>query len=219
MNEEKVLHIVKSLSKTWAQKYQSEHERRPSAAKGLLTNPQAGLSFILANSFARAGGEQAGYGSFAVQALIEVEKVQGSYEKFIQLPNAPEVLWENFIQLCTQKRVGINRKNNEGVVKGTVRLAQGSIHYNPFEYLGLNVVSNTVDTFLLLRNIPGIGDKIASFITRDVVTILDVENKISPENQVLIQPIDRWIKGFACLFWEELKGRAPSCARAINFYK
>jgi hypothetical protein len=219
LNEEKVLHIVKSLSETWAQKYQSEHERRPSAAKGLLTNPQAGLSFILANSFARAGGEQAGYGSFAVQALIEVEKVQGSYEKFIQLPNAPEVLWENFIQLCTQKRVGINRKNNEGVVKGTVRLAQGSIHYNPFEYLGLNVVSNTVDTFLLLRNIPGIGDKIASFITRDVVTILDVENKISPENQVLIQPIDRWIKGFACLFWEELKGRAPSCARAINFYK
>ncbi len=210
MNEEKVRSIVKSLSEGWAQKYQSAHERGPSAAKGLLTDPRAGLSFILANGFARAGGEQAGYGSFAVQALIEVEKVQGSYEKFIELDNAPKVLWGKFVQLCNQKGIGVNQKNNEGVVKGSVKLAQVSIHHNPFEHIGLNIVSNTVDTFLLLRNMPGIGDKIASFITRDVVTILDVENKIAPENQVLIQPVDRWIKGFAGLFWEELKGRAPS---------
>lgn len=210
MNEEKVQRIVKSLSESWAQKYQSLHERGPSTAKGLLTNPHAGLSFILANGFARAGGEQAGYGSFAVQALIEAEKVQGSYEKFIESANAPDVLWGKFIQLCAKKGTGVNRKVNEGVIKGSVRLAQRSIHHNPFEYLGLNVVSSTVDTYLSLRNISGIGDKIASFITRDVVTILDVENKIAPENQVLIQPIDRWIKGFAGLFWEELKGRAPS---------
>ena len=210
MNDEKVRSIVKSLSEEWAQKYQSAHERGSNAAKGLLSNPSAGLSFILANGFARAGGEQAGYASFAVKGLIEVEKVRGSYEKFIELDNAPEVLWGKFVQLCTQNGVGINQKINEGVVKGSVGIAQGSIHHNPFEQMGLTVVSNTVDTFLLLRNISGIGDKIASFITRDVVTILDVENKIAPENQVLIQPVDRWIKGFAGFFWEELKDRAPS---------
>lgn len=210
LNEEKVKNIIKTLSEDWAQKYQSENNRGPSAARVFLTNPRAGLSFILANGFARAGGEQAGYGSFAVQALEDVEKIQGSYEKFVQLGNAPEVVWSRFVQLCNQKGIGINQKNNEGVVKGSVKLAQKSIHHNPFEHIGINVVSNTVDTFLLLRNIPGIGDKIASFITRDIVTILDVENKIEPQNQVLIQPIDRWIKGFAGLFWEELKGRAPS---------
>jgi hypothetical protein len=209
LNEEKVQSIVKSLSEGWAQKYQSVHERGPGAAKVLLASPHAGLRFILENGFARAGGEQAGYGSFALQALIDVEKVHGSYEKFIELTNAPELLWNKFIQLCTQKRIGINQKINKGVVKGSVKLAQISIHHNPFEHLGLNVVSNTADTFLLLRNISGIGDKIASFIARDIVTILDVENEIAPENQFLIQPIDRWIKGFATLFWEELKGRAP----------
>lgn len=209
LNEEKVKSIVKKLSEGWAQKYQSENGRGPNAAKGLLTNPRAGLSFILANGFARAGGEQAGYGAFAVQALLEVEKTHESYGNFVQLDNAPEIVWNKFVQLCNQKGIGINQKNNEGVVKGSVKLAQKSVHHNPFEHLGLNVVSNTVDAFLLLRNISGIGDKIASFITRDIVTILDVENKIAPQNQILIQPIDRWIKGFAGLFWEELKGRSP----------
>lgn len=210
MDEEKISNIVKTLSNDWAIKYQSVHQRGPSAAEGLLISPSAGLSFLLGNGFARAGGEQAGYGAFAVQALSDVERVCGSYEKFIEMGNAPEFLWDNFVQLCNQKGVGINQKNNEGVVKGCASLAKKSIHHNPFEHLALTVVPKTVDTFLLLRNIRGMGDKIASFITRDIVTILDVEDRIAPENHILLQPIDRWIKAFAGLFWIELKDRAPT---------
>jgi hypothetical protein len=210
LDEEKISNIVKTLSTAWAEKYQSVHQRGPSAAQELLSNPKSGLSFLLANGFARAGGEQAGYGSFAVQVLSETELFYGSYEKFIELPDATEILWRNFVQLCNNKRVGINKKNNEGVVKGCVGLAQNSIHHNPFERLGLTVVPKTVDTFLMLRNIRGMGDKIASFITRDIVTILNVEDKIAPENHLLLQPVDRWIKTFAGLFWTELRDRAPS---------
>jgi hypothetical protein len=216
LNEEKIQNIVKTLSNDWAQKYQAANKRGPSAAESLLVNPSAGLSFLLENGFARAGGEQAGYGTFAVQALKEVEKDRGSYDKFIELDYAPNVLWERFVKSCNQEGVGINRKINEGVVKGFVKLASVSIHHNPFEQIGLNIVSNTVDAFLSLRNISGIGDKIASFITRDVITILDVEDKIAPEDHVLIQPIDRWIKGMASLFWPELRNRAPSWLVALK---
>jgi len=216
LNEEKAKNIVEILSKDWAERYQSEHGRGPTAAKSLLHNAQAGLNFVLRNSFARAGGEQAGYGRIATQALGKSVRIIGAYDKFIQLTDAPEAVWSKFIQVCNQEGIGINQKINEGVVKGIMKLAQNSVHHNPFEHIGRRVVPNTVDAFLLLRNISGIGDKVASFITRDIVTILDVEDKVAAQNQILLQPIDRWIHGVAILLWKELEGRAPPWLIALK---
>jgi len=47
------------------------------------------------------------------------------------------------------------------------------------------------DAFILLRKIKGIGDKIAAFILRDVVTVLSLEEKIPRQHQVFLQPVDR----------------------------
>lgn len=215
-DEEQKRNIVKTLCEEWAERYQQEHKRGPSAAELLLNSPQAGMNFVLRNGFARAGGEQAGYGDIAVQSLNDSIMVCNSYQKLMQLENASEIVWARFVQICAEKRIGNNQMINEGVVKGTVKLAQKSAHFNPFEQLGSTVVADTIGTFMLLRNIHGIGDKVASFIMRDIVTILDVENKIVVQNQILLQPIDRWIQGMAAFIWNDLGHRTPFWLTALR---
>jgi hypothetical protein len=215
-DEETRKKIVKILCEEWAERYQQKHGRGPTAANLLLKSPQAGLRFVLTNGFARAGGEQAGYGDIAAQALDSSIVANGDYDKLIQLNDAPEILWSNFVQICNEKQVGINAKINEGVVKGLVKLAQNSVNLNPFEHLGSQVAEDTVGTFMLLRNILGIGDKVASFITRDIVTILGLEERIVSGHQILLQPVDRWIHGISSSLWNNLGERAPAWLTALT---
>jgi len=207
IDEEK--RVFRILSNEWAQRYQVEHKRGPSAANQLRDNPQSGLGFLLENGFARAGGEQAGYGSIAGQALEESVRENESYDNLLQQADAPEIVWNQFTRICNQKGIGINQKINRGVVNGLVKLAQNSIDLNPFKHLGVAVITNPVDAFLQLRRIKGIGDKITSFFLRDIVTVLDIEREISPECNILFQPIDRWIQGMSKCLWPELENRAP----------
>jgi hypothetical protein len=215
---DEVKKVVITLSSEWAQKYQREHKRGPDIADQLLNSPQDGLKFLLKNGFARAGAEweKRGYGSLAVQALEESIKNHESYDKLLQLDNAPEIVWEHFTQICKQNRIGENQKLNLGVVNGLVKLAQNSVNHNPFKQLGTIIIQNPVDAYLLLRKIPGIGDKIAAFILRDIVTILDVEDRIAPEYRILLQPIDRWVDGIAKCLWIELGNRAPPWLVALK---
>jgi hypothetical protein len=207
--------IVKIFCMEWAERYQQKHNRGPAAAKLLLNDPRAGLKFVLANGFARAGGEQAGYGDIASQALDDSIVANSDYDKFMRLNNAPEIVWNSFVQICNEKQVGINAKINEGVVKGLVKLAQNSVSLNPFEHLGLKVVEDTIGTFMLLRNILGIGDKVASFITRDIVTILSLEERIVSGHLILLQPVDRWIYGISSYIWNTPGERIPTWLVAL----
>jgi hypothetical protein len=211
-----VKRTIEALSHEWADQYQRENLRGPSEAKILLGNPLAGLNFILMNSFARAGGEQAGYGDIATQALKSALQTHGPYESLVQLDNAPDVVWRNFIQICDQQYIGANQKLNQGVIEGVVKLAQNSVNYNPFEHIGSRLMTDSIGAFLLLRNIHGIADKVAPFILRDIVTILDVENEIAPQDQILLQPMDRWLQGIARHLWNELGNRAPSWLIALK---
>jgi hypothetical protein len=215
-DEETRKKVVKILCEEWAEQYQQKHSRGSAAAKLVLNDPRAGLKFVLTNGFARAGGEQAGYGDMAAQALDSSIIANGDYDKLMRLNDAPEIVWNNFLQICDNKHVGVNAKVNEGVVKGLVRLAQNSVNLNPFEHLGSKVVKDTLGTFMLLRNILGIGDKVASFITRDIVTILSLEERIVSEYQILLQPVDRWIHGISSSLWNNLGQRAPTWLIALT---
>lgn len=214
-NERKIIEI---LSEEWAKQYQNEYRKGPSARRKLLSDPLEGLKFLLENAFARAGGEQAGYGTIAVKALERAIRTHGTYVKFMRLNNPGDIVWSEFKQICEKRGYGINRRLNEGVVKGLVKLAKiaKSLNFNPFKYLASKIESDTLSAFLILRNIRGIGDKIASFILRDMVTILDIEEKIDSQYQILLQPIDRWVHGIAIYLWSDLRGRAPSWAIALK---
>jgi hypothetical protein len=216
LNEERRKRIVNVLSGEWAECYQRENRRRHGSAESLLRNPRSGLVFVLGNAFARAGGEQAGYGDIAVQALDRSVIANGDYNKLMRLNDAPEIAWSSFVRICNEKQVGTNSKINKGVVKGLVKLAQNSVNLNPFEHLSSKMVEDTVGAFMLLRDIHGIGDKVASFITRDIVSILDLEERIVAKHQILLQPVDMWIHGISSSLWNNLGERAPTWLIALT---
>ncbi len=201
--------VVIKLSTEWSLKYKQEHNRGPEAAKDLLNDPVKGLAFFLENSFARAGGEQAGYGIIASKALYSCIIDESSYEALMKQDNACDLVWKSFVLICNEKGFKKNDKLNEPVVKGLVKLAQKSSYLNPFKELSSKIPENMIEAFFLLRNIYGIGDKIASFNLRDVVSIMNMENKIKPQDQILIQPVDRWVNGIAGYIWGYLPERTP----------
>lgn len=214
-NSENIGKTVFTLSTDWASRYKKEHNRGPEQANYLLDDPIKGLSFLLENAFARAGGEQAGYGKIACDALSLSIEACGDYQRLISFPNAKNQVWDNFERLCNKKGIGLNRNLNEQVVKGLVKLAQESLHLNPFEELSVKVPKNTIEAFSILRNIHGIGDKVASFILRDIVSIMNLEKGIRPQDQILLQPIDRWVNGIATFIWD-IPDRTPDWLIALR---
>lgn len=218
MNAANQKRIMEWFAEKWAPIYQSEHNKKPSAAPLLLENAQAGLEYFLRDGFARAGGEQAGYGDIAVNALRTCLHPAGDYKIFVIKDHSPEMVWEAFQKLCITQGIGVNRRLNEGVVKGFVNLSKksSSYGYNPFDYITHKIESSMTDAFLSLRNIKGIGDKIGSFLLRDTVCILDVETEIRPEHRIFLQPIDRWVKETAICLWEDLGERIPEWVIALR---
>lgn len=210
--------IMKLLAGEWASIYQKEHNRNPRIAPSLVRNPQKGLEYFLQDGFARAGGEQAGYGGIAVDALRRCISTVRDYEAFITDTNAPELAWTEFENICLSQGKGVNKRVNEGVVKGLVRLAQESkdYGYNPFRYIGKKVERSMTDAFIALTNIKGIADKIAPFLLRDLVCILDREEKIPLEHRILLQPVDRWVKQTAICLWADLGTRVSSWGIAMR---
>jgi hypothetical protein len=209
INELQQRRIIVRLSTEWAIKYKMENSRGPDAAKALTNNPIEGLAFFLENSFARAGGEQAGYGNIAKKALYLMAK-NGGYISLMEKTEAANLLWDEFREICHNQGIGENKKLNELVVKGLAKLAQESSDFNPFKELSNKLPSDTIDAFLLLRSIHGIGDKIAAFILRDIVSIQNIEDKIKNEDLILVQPIDRWVNGIAQYIWGYLPDRTPN---------
>lgn len=119
--------IMRLLAGEWANIYQKEHNRNPRIAPLLMRNPEKGLEYFLQNGFARAGGEQAGYGEIAVDALHRCISTAKDYEVFIAKKNAPELAWTEFENICLSQGKGVNKRVNEGVVKGLIRLARARV--------------------------------------------------------------------------------------------
>jgi len=145
----------------------------------------------LGKAFARAGGEQARYGEIACKALDACIEEYGSYEELLKQEDAPDIVWRRFVEGCKPK--GVNERLNKGVVIGLVGLAKRSHEEsaNLLLFFRSKIEKYVPDAFILLRKIKGIGDKIAAFILRDVVTVLSLEEKIPRQHQVFLQPVDR----------------------------
>jgi len=211
-------HIMEWFADKWAALYQKEHDKSPKAASVLLENAQAGLEYFLRDGFARAGGEQAGYGDIAVNALRNCVSSAGDYKTLILKENADQIVWTEFERFCMRKNRGINKRLNEGVVKGFVSLVKEFPKFdnNPFRYLAQKMENSMTEAFLTLRNIKGIGDKIATFLLRDIVCILNLETKVPIEHRIFLQPVDRWVKETALILWEDLMERVPSWVIALQ---
>lgn len=210
--------VIRILAGKWASDYQG-YQKSPKIAPLFIQNPKKGLEYFLRDSFARAGGEQAGYGEIAVDALNQCISTIEKFEDIIKKNDAPELVWNRFKDICSSQSKGVNKRVNEGVVKGLIRLTKGSKNYdyNLFRYIGEMARDSMTDAFIKLRNIKGIGDKIAPFLLRDLVCILDFEEKIPLHHRIFLQPIDRWVEETAICLWDDLiTRRVPSWGIAIR---
>lgn len=146
------------------------------------------LSFLLRyHAFARAGGEQAGYGNIAFSSidalpLDEQGRIPGNE------------LWGEFRDRCERRGIGVNERVNKGVIVGLSDLA--TREGNPFLWMEKEVESSgrLSPVYEELLDIKGIGRKIATFIIRDVIWFLGLEDDVVSEDLKFLQPIDRWVR-------------------------
>lgn len=198
-NQEKET-ILKKLAERYGKEYQNSWQQ-DLIDNVLVFNPKEALRLIYRDfAFVRAGGERAGYGRIAQQALEEFEGES--------IPD-PNQLWERFKAICIKEKLGVNQRLNSGVVKGLAKLA--SKHGNLFNWIKKEVETNgrLAPLALTLMNINGIGFKIATFILRDAVWVIgkatnkELEKRIKKEERVFLQPVDRWVQRIAGILWPE----------------
>lgn len=173
-----------------------EYEKRDE----LLKDPVKGLKFILWRAFARAGGQQAGYGEIAVKTLDDIVKEYGGLGEFFEKhgEEAPERFWERFVKAVNEKGKKVNEKADKSRIIKLIKLAQESPEHNLFKRISSMLEEgNLLGAFATLR----IGDKITPFILRDMVLILGIEDEIGRKTplayQVFLQPIDIWVERIA----------------------
>jgi hypothetical protein len=148
-------------------------------------------------AFERAGSARAGYDGITSK-LLHAGKNFASKAEF----------WKAFQSACESERVGSNERLNRRVLEqgyqkhfGTAR-SQGWL----FE-LGRAMADKkrVLPAYLELLAIPGIGPKIAAFLCRDLAWIFGCEERLPASEQLLLQPVDTWIRQIAVLFWPEFK--------------
>lgn len=162
-------------------------------------------------AFERAGAGQSGYGGISADLLQPGKAWAG-----------PEDFYRDFERACKKRRVGVNEKLNREVVKAGYRLhfennpRSGWLHAKGQQIADSGQV---LPVYLELLSITGIGPKIAAFVCRDLVWFFECEDRLSPVEQVLLQPIDTWVRQIAWRLWPEFKSldtKAPDMLLALR---
>lgn len=124
-------------------------------------------------------------------------------EEFDCVPT-PDDLWNKFKGVCKNEGWGINRKLNEGVVRGLTSLTRDE--GNLISWIKNEIKENgKLDSiYLKLTENKGISQKKASFIIRDAVFLISFEDQIKRCDRLYLQPIDRWVKGIAKILFPNL---------------
>lgn len=164
------------------------------------SGPRPPLSFLFRyHAFARAGGEQAGYGDLALSAIDALP--QGKQGK---IPG--KELWGEFRDQCERRGIGVNERVNKGVIVGLSELA--TQEGNLFLWMEKEVENSgqLSPIYESLVDIKGIGRKIATFIIRDVIWFLGLEDDIVTDELKLLQPIDRWVRRVGEQIFPDLEG-------------
>ena len=207
--------LLTKLSR-YADRYRKKHIGNPSfVAKKLRNDPQYALVFFYQRTFARAGGEQADYSATAIRALRIAARPAG-FESLMSKPTADEILWKRFLDICRSQGKKPNAKLNREVVSGIARFSMKSDKRNIAARFEEQIVRDGLaEAYLSLRQLRGVGKKIASFLLRDLVTALEIEDQIPKDALWLLQPVDTWIKATAVYLWPDL---ARTTESFIAFY-
>ena len=196
--------FIRILATDWAAKYQTTYRRAVAFQSDYCSDPRAGTEYFLQNGFERSGGGRAGYNHRAIEALNACVTLAAGYESFLKSPTAQNELWSKFESFCKRDGIGLNRQNNEGVIRGVIELAKesGLMGSNPFTGLASLTPNNVYEAWRRVRMMKGIGDKLASFLIRDIVSIMGCESSVPKDQRIFLQPIDGWVRTTCQLLWD-----------------
>ena len=161
-----------------------------------------GTKFIMSAATARAGGEQAGYGKIICEA-IDRASANIQFENLINKKDVHNRVYSKFLEICREQSKKPNEKINKKLIIDFLTCAQ-NCNSNLFLWLEEHIKDSGVEsTYLELLKIHGVGKKLASFILRDTVWLLNLEKAIPPQDLIYLQPIDTWVKRISFELWED----------------
>jgi hypothetical protein len=176
------------------------------------------LELLLGNyAFSRKGGEGAGYQKHALDALRAVSKSSGGFAALATQPEPGKMVFEEFKAICgaLPKRKGSN-DNLNGVIAGLTDLA-AKVRQSPVLWIRDKIAGagRVEPVFVELLNIRGIGEKLASFILRDIVWLYELERGIEKGDLLYLQPVDIWVRRIASIFWRDSRLESDKVPRLL----
>lgn len=185
------------------------------AVREALADPYYAFRVMLGYyAFAKRGNDRVEYSGFALQALDKV--LQGNkvnFSAFLASGNAPERLWNAFVEVCKENQRKVNEQLNRGLIEGlagyTAQLyADDEIGNIWMDILQAIVQSGRVEPIHeKITDIKGIGPKVGSLVLRDMVALYDLESHIDPSDYHYLQPVDTWIRRIGPMLTEEINDK------------
>lgn len=162
-------------------------------------------------AFAKRGNDRVEYSGFALQALDLV--LQGNKENFpafLESGEAPQRLWEAFVQVCQRNQRKVNEQLNRGLIEGLAGYAQRIYAEDGIGNIWSTIQRDIVRTgrvepiYNTITEIKGIGPKVGALVLRDMVALYDLESAIDPADFHYLQPVDTWIRRIGPMLSDEI---------------
>lgn len=207
----RVVGLIRTLAGEYADKYASEYvlghlgkllsvaePDRDSIANSLEDPINSLVAYFGHYAFARRGKDREALAKLSVAALKQVVSQLGA--RSILGAEHGQPLWEEFARQCEQKGRKIHELQDRGPVQGVLELAQEIERISPGDSIATWVEDTVLTTgqlepiYARIVDIRGVGPKNASTFLRDICWIFDIEKDIIPQDRLVVQPIDRWMR-------------------------
>lgn len=174
----------------------------------ILTPYDSLLIFYSQYAFVKRGKDRLTLSRAAASALKRAASPE-NYQELLNEPNGLR-LWDCFLAACSDMQCKSSEDLNRGVIQGMLELSQEIFREDGVGSLTQWIVQTATSThrieplFDRIVDIRGIGPKVASTFLRDMALIFELEPGIEKVDRLYLQPIDRWVRAFACKLVPEL---------------
>jgi hypothetical protein len=182
------------------------------AVRDALADPYYAFRAMLGYyAFAKRGNDRVEYSGFALQALDKVLRGdKANFSAFLASGNAPEQLWNAFVEVCQENQRKLNEQLNRGLIEGLAGYAARLYAEDDIGNIWMDIQQAIVQSgrvepiYQQITEIKGIGPKVGALVLRDMVALYDLESRIEPGDYHYLQPVDTWIRRIGPLLSDEI---------------
>lgn len=185
------------------------------AVREALADPYYAFRVMLGYyAFAKRGNDRIEYSGFALQALDKVlQGDKANFSAFLASGNAPEQLWNAFVEVCKENQRKVNEQLNRGLIEGLAGYTAQLYADDEIGNIWMDIQQAIVQSGRVepihekITDIKGIGPKVGSLVLRDMVALYDLESHIDPSDYHYLQPVDTWIRRIGPMLTEEINDK------------